>query len=90
MAFDVYSVCVMTSMMTCLIQAREAAVAYYSYNKDAAIFGFQTPSEATCKMSNLCLLYWTRTTIFVAAEAPQPTMPECLQSALFPSLEISR
>lgn len=74
MAFDVYSVCIMTSMMTRLIQAREAAVTYYCcifrYSKDAAIFGFQTPSEATCKMSNLCLLYWTRTTIFVAVEAP--------------------
>lgn len=36
-------------------------------------------------MPNLSLLYWTRTTAgFVAKEAPQPTMPDWLQSALLP------
>lgn len=47
-------------------------------------------AEATCKMSDLSLLGWTRTTAgFVAEEAPQAILPECLRSTLYPSLDFS-
>lgn len=57
----------------------------FYYSKEAAILGFRTPPEATCRMSHLSLLYWTRTPGgFMTGEALQPTMPGWLQSALLP------
>lgn len=54
------------------------------------ILSIAWPQEKLNKMSQLSLPGWTRTTAgFVAEEAPQAPLPECLQSTLYPSLDFS-